>query len=358
MVLSTATQPTLDEAPGFAGLPNVREIAPEPFRLFSTLKRVTYAWPEEGAEPWSWERVADAMRDEPRVMTIVNTKAQALALLDALDDPDALHLSTLLCGAHRRDVLAVIRARLASGRPCRLVSTQVVEAGVDLDFPFVLRAMGPLDRIVQAAGRCNREGLLPELGRVIVFQPEDGGMPTGAYRTGSDVTQGLLAEGSVDPDDPETFRRYFARLFSSVALDSKGIQDLRERLAYEEVSARCRLIEDDTVSVVVEYQRPAGFRDELRGDPTLLSPDHAEESSRIIAELECQRYEPRPGYARKLLQEAQPYIVSVRSRLIGEAEDNGWAIPLVGDVWKWEGRRYDDVRGLMWRGKEADVFVV
>lgn len=354
VVLSTATQPALDEAPGFAGLPNVREIAPDPPQLFSTLKRVSYAWPDEGDEPWSWKRVADEMWSESRVMTIVNTKAQALALLDALDDPEALHLSTLLCGAHRRDVLAVIRARLAAGRPCRLVSTQVVEAGVDLDFPLVLRAMGPLDRIVQAAGRCNREGLLPGLGQVMVFQPEGGGMPSGAYKTGTEVTEALLAEGAVDPDDPETFRRYFARLFNSVALDAKGVQDLRRSLAYEQVAARCRLIDEETDSVVVNYVRPKRFSDELTGEPA----NHAATSQRVIAELERQRYQPRPGTARRLMQEAQPYIVTVRSRLIGEAVEQGWATPLVDGVWKWEGRKYDDVRGLIWSGREPDAFVI
>jgi CRISPR-associated endonuclease/helicase Cas3 len=358
VVLSTATQPALDDAPGFAGLPNVREVAPDPPRLFKVLKRVAYQWPDKHETPWSWVRVAEEMRLEPRAMAIVNTKANALALLDALDDPDAFHLSTLLCGAHRRDVLAVIRARLAAGRPCRLVSTQVVEAGVDLDFPLVLRAMGPLDRIVQAAGRCNREGRLPGLGRVIVFQPEDGGMPSDDYRTGTGITQALLDEGLANPTDPDTFRRYFARLFRMVALDSKSVQDLRERLAYEQVAHRCRLIEDDSVSVLVTYKRPERFLDDLRGDPALLARHHGEESERLIAELERQRDRPRPGQARDLLRKAQPYIVSVKARSIGDAVEQGWAIELLGDVWQWEGRRYDDVRGLMWRAREADAFVV
>src|SRR5690606_11092023 len=120
-----------------------------------------------------------------------NTIADALALLNALDDPDALHLSTLLCGAHRRDVLMMVRQRLESGEPCRLVATQVVEAGVDIDFPLVLRALGPLDRIVQAAGRCNRSGRL-ERGRVVIFQPAEGGAPRGAYHTGTDLTAIIL----------------------------------------------------------------------------------------------------------------------------------------------------------------------
>lgn len=183
-------------------------------------------------------------------------------------------------------------------------------------------------------------------------------MPSGAYKTGTEVTEGLLAEGAVDPDDPETFRRYFARLFGSVSLDSKGVQDLRQALAYEQVAARCRLIEEDTVSVLVNYVRPERLREELRGEPEMLALKHAEASQRVIAELERQRHDPRPGYARWLMQEAQPYIVTVRSRLINEAMENGWATPLVDGVWKWDGRRYDDVRGLIWRGREPDAFVI
>ncbi len=206
VVLCTATQPAFTDGQYLKGLRNVREIIPSPSRHFSALKRVRYEYPSAG-ERWSWDRAAEEMRRISQTLAVVNTKKDAFALLDALNDPTALHLSTQMCGAHRLATLAEVRRRLDTGEPCRLVATQVVEAGVDIDFPLVLRAIGPLDRIVQAAGRCNREGRLKE-GRVVIFDPEEGSSPPGIYRTGLDTAISLLAN-QCDLHEPETYRKYF-----------------------------------------------------------------------------------------------------------------------------------------------------
>jgi CRISPR-associated endonuclease/helicase Cas3 len=254
VVLCTATQPALQDGPYLKGLSNIREIVPDPPRYFAALRRVHYTLPAAD-ERWDWERVAVEMRNTAQCLAIVNTKPDALQLLDALNDSTALHRSTLLCGAHRRDVLHEIRRRLDIGEPCRLIATQVVEAGVDLDFPLVLRAIGPLDRIVQAAGRCNREGRLAS-GRVVVFWPAEGKVPPGAYRTGTDTAISLLSRPQVDLHDPTLYRTYFELLYQAVETDVKGIQNLRQALDYPEVAQRFRLIEDDTAAVVVRYKRP------------------------------------------------------------------------------------------------------
>lgn len=328
VVLCTATQPALDESPGFRGLGGIREIVPGPLaaRHFADLARVEYEWPcLEGA--WSWERVAGELRAAPRGMAVVNTKADALALLAALGDPAALHLSTLLCGAHRRAVLAEVRRRLLVGEPCRLVATQVVEAGVDLDFPLVLRALGPLDRIVQAAGRCNREGRLPGRGRVVVFAPEEERQPPGAYRVGSDVARVLLRAAGGDPQlhHPDTFVGYFRSLYSSLDLDREKVEASRKSLDYPEVAKRYRLIDDDAASVVVRYRGEDGDRGQVDA---------------LLEEL--RRF---PQRSRGLLRRLQPYIVGVRQRLLARYVAQGLAEEVLPGLWVWAGK-YDKLRGL------------
>ncbi|MDQ3692774.1 MAG: CRISPR-associated endonuclease Cas3'' [Chloroflexota bacterium] len=342
VVLCTATQPAFARAPGFGErFASVREIALEPQRLFRSLRRVEYEWPEQ-TDRWSWARVADELRQEQRALAIVNTKRDALSLLDALGDVDTLHLSTALCAAHRRDVLAVIRRRLAAGRDCRVVSTQVVEAGVDLDFPVVFRAMAPLDSIVQAAGRCNREGKR-DRGRVVIFQPEEGGTPGGSYKAATGLTEHFAADGPPDLHDPAIFDRYFGELYQLTDLDARRIQALRANFSFADVAEEFKLIDDDTVSVVVPYTGLCRFAADLPAERQTLK--HSE----IVADL-LRLLAPRDDYRslknmRPLLARAQPYTVSLRRRAFEEAQRGGSVSELAGGLWKWE-RGYDEIRGL------------
>ena len=320
VVFCTATQPALDERAGFPGLPDVRDIIADPAPLFQALRRVDCHLPAPN-ETWTWDQVAEVVRAETRCLTVLNTRRDALALLDALDDPDAFHLSTLLCGAHRSVVLAEVKARLEQGRPVRLVSTQVIEAGVDIDFPVVLRALGPLDRIVQAAGRCNREGRLPA-GRVIVFQPTEGHLPPGDYETATDIATVFLREAERDLHDPAIITAYFQRLYGNLALDSKGIQMLRAAFDYPQVATTFKFINDDTTPVVVPY-RPAAKR--IDG---------------LLAQLRGQ-----PARARTLLRRLQPYIVAIANRDLPTYQAQGLVSEIVTGLWQWHGR-YDPVRGL------------
>jgi CRISPR-associated endonuclease/helicase Cas3 len=155
IVLCTATQPALS-APDFeGGFTNVRELAPDPKRLFETLARVTV----QSVGALDDTALTQRMRDHDRVLCIVNNRKHAQALYQTIaDEPGARHLSTLMYPKHRTCVLNEIRQALKDGEPCRLVSTSLIEAGVDIDFPRVMRAEAGLDSIAQAAGRCNRNG--------------------------------------------------------------------------------------------------------------------------------------------------------------------------------------------------------
>jgi CRISPR-associated endonuclease/helicase Cas3 len=255
VLLSTATQPALGQIQ-FAKSPV--QVVANPAQHFQTLKRVNY---HVDLTPRNYDWLADEIAAREQVMVVLNTRKDALATIDALRQrhphvmPSVFHLSTLLCPAHRREVLAEVKRRLEHREPCRLVATQVVEAGVDLDFPVVMRAVGPLDRIVQAAGRCNREGRLTR-GEVIVFELAQGSTPRGAYRTGTDEARITLQQPNADLHDPNTYTDYFARLYGDVSLDREGIQQAREGFQFETVAQKYRLIRDDTYPVIVVNYDP------------------------------------------------------------------------------------------------------
>jgi len=333
VVIATATQPAFDAIQEFKDVPAV-DVVPDAAALFDALRRVEYEWDTDPA--WSWEVAASRLAAEPQALAILNTKKDALALLDALGDADAMHLSTLLCAAHRRAVIGEVKRRLARGLPCRLVTTQVVEAGVDIDFPFVMRALGPLDSVIQAAGRCNREGLL-DRGRVVVFLPAGGGVPPGAYRTGTDVTGSLLGRGHLDPDDPGISGEYFRLLFNTVETDREGIQPLRETLDFPKVAAKFRMIDDDTESVVITNYGSDQERRSVRGWVDRLAEGAPE--------------------ARQLRRNIQPYLVSVRVREAEKYRREGFIRPIAPGLGEWMGN-YHPVRGLQARDPDPDRFVI
>ena len=220
-VLCTATQPVLKKSKNtfgqilLKGLNNVREIIPNPTELATQLKRVDITLPSADDPKLSWHELADILALENCVLAIVNTRRQARILCELLpDDDNNLHLSANMCAEHRTKVIEGIKKRLklrreGDKRPLRVISTQLIEAGVDVDFPVVYRAMAGLDSIAQSAGRCNREGKL-KTGKVIVFKPEQA-PPSGFLRQGAEITNELITSGQLDePLSPESFGQYFS----------------------------------------------------------------------------------------------------------------------------------------------------
>lgn len=170
VVLCTATQPAIHLRPDFdIGLSGVRELVESPAVLYERLRRVGVT--DLGSV--KDDDLARRLMDERQVLCVVNTRAHARSVFELIGDrPEHFHLSALMCPEHRSAVLRGIRERLSNLEPVRVVSTQLIEAGVDIDFPCVFRALAGIDSIAQSAGRCNREGLLDSGGRVFVFTTE------------------------------------------------------------------------------------------------------------------------------------------------------------------------------------------
>jgi CRISPR-associated endonuclease/helicase Cas3 len=321
IVLCTATQPALEgDTPYLSGFPTdtVRDIIPKSRaeEHFKTLSRVKYTiQPKE----WSWTEVAQSVREHQQALVICNTRKDALTVFDQLsgsEDDHLFHLSTLLCGQHRREILRQVKQHLKQKQPCLLISTQVVEAGVDLDFPVVYRALGPLDRIVQAAGRCNREGRMSEKGQVIIFSPQEGNLPPGEYRKAFEETLILLKREELDWNDPGIFKDYFQRLYQGLELDTNQVQPYRHNFDYPEVAKRFKLIPDDTTPVVIEYNNQV---------------------SQLVHRI--RHYGLRSGDIKAL----QPYLVSLRSREFRETEELRELI--APGIWLWQGN-YDRRKGI------------
>jgi len=260
VILCTATQPALHRADylpcGFSD-GEVREIVADHATLYEAFRRVDVS--NAGALPD--DEVAARVLARPQVLCIVNTRAHARKLFEALGPNDGhFHLSALLCPAHRAKKLAEIRKRLAAGETCRVISTQLVEAGVDVDFPFVLRAATGIDSVAQAAGRCNREGKLPGRGEVTVFDPECG-LPPGHFRRTADVGS-LTARTFPDLLSPEAIRHYFTQLYSFEGADGLDKKQILRRIEenagalsfpFREIAEDFHLIENDMESLIVPW---------------------------------------------------------------------------------------------------------
>ena len=209
IVLSTATQLNL---PGVEPS-SIHEIVPSSLDLYHRLKRADIEFPVDRTLRRTWGDIADELMSFDRVLCIVNSRRDCYDLFSKMPD-GTVHLSASMCGEHRSRVIADIKRKLSAGEPIRVVSTQLVEAGVDIDFPVVYRAFAGLSSVAQSAGRCNREGNLTEPGRVVVFMPPEGSKIKD-LRDGEYAMSDLLERPSgVDADDACSYPDYFKILHS------------------------------------------------------------------------------------------------------------------------------------------------
>ena len=271
VVLCTATQPAWSKRTNFPeGLENIQEIVPMDLGLYPLLNRTLVQWPTK-EEKLTWEEVDQLVQAHRQALVMTNTRKAAKDLFELLQKKhpqSTFHLSTGLCADHRRLILETVQKRLADGKPCHLVSTQVLEAGVDIDFPVVFRELAPLEAVLQAAGRCNREGKLNEIGKppggkVRVFRSLDGKIPKDDwYKSGISIVEAIFlgSQRHPQPDDPELVEEYFKNLHAQGNLDKKGIQNMRLSFKFKDVAESFRLIEDGGYAVVVATWEPGAQR--------------------------------------------------------------------------------------------------
>lgn len=268
LVLATATQPALSTLPPpCPKLAPPREIIPPEQKLYERLKRTEFHFPADLNATSDWAGLAARLQQHEQALCVVNTRRDCYDLYRLMPE-GTIHLSALMCGEHRSKIIAEIKRRITANEPCRVISTQLVEAGVDFDFPVVYRALAGLDSIAQAAGRCNREGKLNgegKLGQVHVFVPPKPA-PPGLLRKGEGTTKEQASRADFAPDAPSEYTRYF-NLFYGKLNDTggvfrdwlvKNVQALNQadcfKLAFRTAAANFKLIDDQAQRpIIVRY---------------------------------------------------------------------------------------------------------
>jgi CRISPR-associated endonuclease/helicase Cas3 len=340
LVLSSATQPELATLnPWQTGLPQ-RDIVANPAPLFQQLRRVRYDW-RTGSEVTLRSIAAEAATHGQALMVVNGTKdashVHKVWLGDRDEDPGTLHLSTRMTGGHRREIIQATKQRLDAGLDTLLVSTSLIEAGVDLDFPRGYRARSLPESEQQAAGRINREGHRPTEDSIMtVFEPTDGLQPQVIYnRCGIAAASRRFGKGLADPDDLDTLRSYYQHRYRLQAgrssTDPNGatgeaIEALREKLDYPETARRMRMIDNEHSVAVV------AIRSQLNRNDRQAAQNAIEQLRSGI---------PTPETYRKL----QDHMASIPQRELETAINAGHAVEIAGDLCEWTGP-YHPQRGI------------
>ena len=264
-VLCTATQPALQPLfAEFAPELPLQEICPAPEKQQVAFRRTTL----RNIGTVSQEDLAAQLADASQVLCIVNLRKTAQELYAAMPPEGSYCLTTLLYPAHRKALLQEIRQRLAAGLPCRVISTSLIEAGVDVDFPAVYRELAGLDSILQAAGRCNREGKrAAEESIVTIFTLEGHSIPT-MIRQNADAANHVLRQYP-DPATLQAIEAYFTfyrTLRGKAQQDAQNILLLfrNQLMPFATVAEKFRLIEQNTVTVYIPQGAGAALVEQLQ----------------------------------------------------------------------------------------------
>ena len=340
VLLMSATQPALKGKIGgdtsiINGLENVTEIINSPDLLANKFKRVKIQLPENLTTSQTFEEIAEELKNYDKVLCIVN-KRNDCRELHRLMPKGTVHLSALMCGEERSEVISEIKCKLKGKEPIRVISTQLVEAGVDIDFPVVYRALSGLDSIAQAAGRCNRENKLSDGGKVVVFVPTKLS-PSGFLRKAEDAGKAVLRNKTNLELIPSIYTEYYEYLYSNLITFDKA--DFQHHIlsstsdfhfSFKTFAQNFNMIDSrKQFSIIVWYQSMITGKDSLS----------------LIEQL---KYNP----TKELLRKLQRYIVNVPENIFTNIKNADYVEDINGYWVQCDENLYKPGLGLM--GNESD----
>lgn len=328
ILFCTATQPNFQTRADFKGIDRIVPLVENPTAIFAATKRVEY-YPIADYEVQSMDSIAQKVCEEKEpVLIVCNTKKKAKALFYSIKEKgnmQVLHLSTNMCQKHRMAVIDKVKSKLKNGEKLILCSTQLIEAGVDMDFPIVFRELAPLESIIQSAGRCNREGKL-EKGKVFLFQLEEKGQPSAEYKTFTQFAQLCYHNNENRLTDADFYAEYYTDIVKLYAPEDT-ITPKREKLMFQDVADKYHIIDSSATSLFV-------YR-------------YNEESLQLYKEITCKEYLSRKDY-----QQIEQYCVQVYNKF--ERDNSDKIAETTNRIKVWSGA-YSEEFGL---SNEEEIFCI
>lgn len=286
----TATQPAFEKSEGFNGIENIQSLVENPKEVFDATRRVNYIAVDD-YHPVSIDELVRKVFDQgDSTLCIFNTKKQALLFFNAIKDKSdyqTFHLSTSMFPTHRKEVITKIRNCLKNKKRILVSSTQLIEAGVDFDFPCVFREIAPLESIIQSAGRCNREGKMSEPGKVFIFIIEGTSAPNKQYRSLAEFANSLYKNNEELLYEHDFFGEYYRKVFRLfIPEDIRNIEQSRQGFNFKTVAEAYHLIDNKTTPIFIHCDESSDLYDRIRYKPFLSRDDY-----RAMQQYSVQVYE-------------------------------------------------------------------
>ncbi len=340
VLLMSATQPALKGKIGsdtsvIDGLENVTEIIDDPDSLALKFKRVQIKLPKNLTEPQTFEEIADELETYEQVLCIVNRKDDCRQIHKLMPE-GTIHLSGYMCGEERSEVISDIKTKLKNSEPIQVISTQLVEAGVDIDFPVVYRALSGLDSIAQAAGRCNRENKLKDGGKVVVFVPPKPS-PSGFLRKAEDAGKAVIRNKISLELVPSIYSEYYKNLYSNLNTFDKADFEYHILNSSSDFSFSFKT-----------FAQNFNMIDSTQQFSIIVKYDNKEKEKSSLLLIEQLRYNP----TKELLRRLQRYIVNVPINIFNNIKNANYIEDINGYWVQSDENLYKPGLGLL--GNESD----